>query len=592
MFSSSISVHHASVYARSNGTADAETEGGFSRDLIDRIIFGRQWIPNTYHFTIGAVLLVFALRHWLGILWEAKLASKGRSPSSRRRDSAISEESALLDSTESKTRNEGAGTVRRLLLKARAILMYQPPPIPYVNKVLPSNATSLLIIILLAINIFYLTYYTGSTMAIFTACIMDRAGLLFAVNLPWLYLLAAKNQPIRLLTGDSYEGLNILHRRLGEWMCLLAVWHVLGFFAFWWYYILPVPGGESLKSLLLQGFVLIGIGAFVCYELLWAMSLASFRQWWYELFLASHVVLQAAGLVLLFFHHPRGKVVSGVSLAVFVVDRVVYRFGLKSRKVLANLEILEDRETMLISANWSLPAQPSWWRQVFGKDIRLGWKPLEHVFITIPVLGRGHALQAHPFTIASAAPEGQQQHAWLSIIARARDGFTKDLLHYAQSHTTVGVRLDGPYGSHHAMRMLRASDTAIVVAGGSGIAVAYPIIWSLLHHSSSSRLRKVCLIWIVREASHISWIGIERLEELKELGLYLVLPDPTTKSGRPDVGRLVAEAVDDLAGTANGSRIGVVVSAPDALNRDVNNTCARLAWEGRDTRVAVEKFGW
>jgi hypothetical protein len=36
----------------------------------------------------------------------------------------------------------------------------------------------------------------------------DRAGLMFVVNLPVLYVLAAKtNQPIKLLTGWSYEGL-------------------------------------------------------------------------------------------------------------------------------------------------------------------------------------------------------------------------------------------------------------------------------------------------------------------------------------------------------------------------------------------------
>jgi hypothetical protein len=42
----------------------------------------------------------------------------------------------------------------------------------------------------------------------------DRCGLVFA-NLPLLYLLAAKTQLHRLLTGYSYESLNIVHRRLG-----------------------------------------------------------------------------------------------------------------------------------------------------------------------------------------------------------------------------------------------------------------------------------------------------------------------------------------------------------------------------------------
>lgn len=82
---------------------------------------------------------------------------------------------------------------------------------------------------------------------------------------------------------------------------------------------------------------------------------------------------------------------------------------------------------------------------------------------------------------------------------------------------------------------------------------------------------------------------MERLEELQELGLHLVLPEPTAKGGRPNVGDLVAEAVEN---GNMGERFGVVVSGPDAMNREANNACARLSWEGRDVQVAVEKFGW
>lgn len=351
----------------------------------------------------------------------------------------------------------------------------------------------------------------------------------------------------------------------------------------------------TLLTWLMRDYIYVGIGAFFCYEVLWATSLSSFRQWWYECFLASHVVLQAAGLLLIFFHHHATKMNALAALAIFVIDRVLYRAILKSRTMKANLEILEDGETLLLSADWSIPPQEPRLRKVFGRDIQLGWKPLEHVFITVPALGRGHALQAHPFTIASAAPEGSE-HAWLSLIMRARVGFTKRLLQHARSHFVIDVRFDGPYGSQHAVEMLRQSDTAVLVAGGSGIAVAYPVIWSLLHNvkagSDRVRCKRVSLIWIIREASHISWIGIERLDELRELGLHLVLPEPTTKAGRPAVRRLLVECIEDVMSSRDGEKIGVVVSAPDAMNREVNNACARLAWEGRNVNVAVEKFGW
>lgn len=586
---------------RARAEVQAQSRGSFDQDLIDRIVFGRWVVPATYHFAIGAVVLVFTFRHWTGrIWWGSSARPNGRMEWRSRRDSAQSDRSPLLESLEPKSARRRHGKLFTLRLKLRATLTYQPPPIPYVNKVLPSNGTTLLILLLLTLNLLYLNYGTSTTLAVWTACIMDRSALLFVCNLPWLYLLAAKNQPLRLLTGHSYEGLNILHRRLGEWMCVCAVLHVFGFFSFWWFYARPVeedPLG-TLLGWLKQGYVVVGIVALTCYEVLWATSLASVRQWWYEGFLASHVVLQAGGLGFLYFHHERTKGNAFAALVVFVVDRVVYRAAIKSRTMKASVEILEDGETMLVSAGWSLPQQESRWRKLFGRDIRLGWKPLEHVFITVPALGRSHALQAHPFTIASSAPEGTQQHAWLSLIIRAREGFTKDLLRHAQALSTVDVRFDGPYGSQDAVEMLRSSDIAVLVAGGSGIAVAYPVIWSLLHAANAnatahkSRCRRVCLIWIVRDPSHISWIGTERLDELRELGLHLVLPKPTTQAGRPDVQRLLREAIEDVGSGAGGERVGVVVSAPDAMNREVNNGCAGLAWEGRDVRVAVEKFGW
>lgn len=45
---------------------DGQTEpaGSFDKELIERIVFGRWWIPATYHFTIWAVVLVFVVRYW------------------------------------------------------------------------------------------------------------------------------------------------------------------------------------------------------------------------------------------------------------------------------------------------------------------------------------------------------------------------------------------------------------------------------------------------------------------------------------------------------------------------------------------------
>lgn len=591
--------------------------GGADRrgSVIEGVLFTR-WFVVTYQAALCCVVLIFTLWHW------SCKALNCRHPGTSGRQAEHGEVPGpeVVHSSSSSGTIEGSVTPPELaktnerspLMSAdgrihmpsfmqattralRSVAMYQPRPIPVVNKTLPANSTTLLMLILLGLNIFYALYNIPREIEL-AFVFSDRAALLFVANIPWLYILAAKNQPIRLLTGYSYENLNILHRRLGELLCLLAVLHGAGMIVTWYYFFRP--GGMTLATFLTHKIIVLGIAAFVCYELLYLTSLASFRHWWYEVFLGSHIVLQAAGLVLVFFHHPGGRAYTAIALGIFVVDRVVFRFGLKSRSVRADLTPMEDGDTVLVSADW--PVTSRWsnpWTSCFGMNVKHGWEPTEHVFLTVPAMARKHVIQAHPFTIASAAPEGRQ-HAWFSLIIRAHDGFSRDLVRYAHNHLSAMVRLDGPYGSLHASDMLRHSDVALLVIGGSGIAVAYPLLWTLLQtrdaEAAGFSRRKVGLIWVIHEASHIDWIGHERLDELKAMGLRVCIPAPTSKAGRPDVSSLVRSSLNDLmkASDVVDPKVGVVVSGPDAMNRAARNTCSSLAWDGMDIDVCVEKYGW
>ncbi|KAJ8108655.1 hypothetical protein ONZ43_g6359 [Nemania bipapillata] len=179
--------------------------------------------------------------------------------------------------------------------------MYQPPPIPFINRTLPSNGTSLFVIGYFGLNVFIHLFklpFESRHFFVFA----DRAGYAFVVNLPLLYLLAAKNQPLKLLTGRSYEALNIYHRRVGEVMCFEALVHFAAM-VFWRLFLEPEwLATESLWHYFTHPLILLGIGAFISYELLYFTSLGSFRQRWYELFLASHVLLQIAALAFLWLH--------------------------------------------------------------------------------------------------------------------------------------------------------------------------------------------------------------------------------------------------------------------------------------------------
>jgi predicted ferric reductase len=306
--------------------------------------------------------------------------------------------------------------------------------------------------------------------------------------------------------------------------------------------------------------------------------------------------MQLAGLIFLWFHYQTSRPYVGISLAVFLIDRLVFRFWLKTTSHPATLTVLEDNETLLLSANWSISDRKA---AFMPKNMKDGWKPNDHAFISIPTLSRKHTIQAHPFTIFSAAPtttyNDQNDHAWFTLLIRAQaaSGFTRTLLEYAQTHSQTRIRLDGPYGSPHALDMLSSSDTAIVVAGGSGIAVAYPLLYSLLRPSSTDlenpgrrTAKKVKLFWILHSASHREWVPQDKMKELQDWGLQLFVPPPTATAGRPDVTSTLKNWSD------GGGMTGVVVSGPDGLVRDVRNTCAGFIAEGEDVRVQAEKFGW
>lgn len=517
---------------------------------------------------------------------------------------------------------------RRLLMirrQLKAWLVYQPKPIPFFNKTLPSNGTSVTILFLIGIQIFYSFYnvrLTIPTIIVFA----DRASLLFVANLPLLYLLAAKNQPIKLLTGYSYEALNIFHRRLGEIMVLLGLIHAIGMFVDW--YIILRPTGVNLMEYLLSKIILWGICALVTYELLYITSLGSFRQRYYELFLGLHIILQSFALLFLWFHHSRSRPYVYASLAIFLVDRFVYRMGLKNSIVKGILEVKDDQNTVVLRAKLSKPTdrQHKRWNHFLIHDIRAGWKATEHVFLTVPCLSLKHGLQAHPFTIASKAPGVGDTELDLELIIRKQEGFCKDLLQYAKENNDTDhlplIKLDGPYGSQSAVNLLQESNISIIVAGGSGIAVTWPLVWSAIdttQYESVKRKtdpedvlppydipRKILFIWIVHDSSNLSWLGSDKLKCLDSVpGVKVVIPPATAHNGHPDVRSIITSWISSVVakpfpahgvrskGNAAGKKIGIVCSGPDGLNRNVRNLCSLLLSQGNlDASVEVEKFGW
>lgn len=630
--------HEKSVWPITASSSKSQ-DPGFRR-LLDGILFSRRF-TLTYLYVLLGILATFSLFHWFRKLrrWrrrnssmtptkgasldQSKKSGKSSDPGDGRSDGNISDEDDEESSSTSSSTLRGTaspplrdystvsadesspllvqpstGTTPRysnMSSCVRAWLMYQPRPIPLIGKALPSNAISMTVVSFVTLNIFYCVYgipFTIPTLFLFA----DRTALMFVVNLPPLYLFAAKNQPIKLLTGYSYESLNVVHRRLGEIMCLLALLHSVGMLGVW--YTLLHPIGVSFVSFALKKIILLGFGAFVSYEALYLSSLASFRQIWYELFLGLHVVLQSVALVFLWFHHRNSRPYVGAALGIWVIDRILFRLALKTRQLRATLEIMHDQSTVSLRVKTPISNGTSRVGSLLVADLAGGWKPSEHIFVTIPALAPKHIIQAHPFTIACLCSPSDSE-AEVRLLVRAQDGFSKDLVTYAKNHKSVDVRLDGPYGSRAGYELLKDSNLAVLVAGGSGIAVIWPLIQAMKKNSialegdiesCSNAKRTILFVWVVHQQSHLSWIGESDLKALAANGVDVVIPKPTAEYGRPDVGIIVKNWIGEH--NLSGSKAGVVCSGPDGLNRTVRNTCSAMVAAGWDISVEVEKFGW
>ncbi|KAJ1308586.1 hypothetical protein OPQ81_004284 [Rhizoctonia solani] len=160
--------------------------------------------------------------------------------------------------------------------------------------------------------------------------------------------------------------------------------------------------------------------------------------------------------------------------------------------------------------------------RVSGDTVRLTvrrsfrWTSGQHAYILAPTIAK-LPFEAHPFTIASvyskeAHKDGRMQE--LVFIIRGRNGFTKRLLETSETRQSIPVIIDGPYG---APPRLSHYSTCIFLAGGSGVSYTLPLLLDLLRQVKSGEgvAQRILFVWVVRDASHINWIGTLLQEALQ-----------------------------------------------------------------------------
>jgi len=127
------------------------------------------------------------------------------------------------------------------------------------------------------------------------------------------------------------------------------------------------------------------------------------------------------------------------------------------------------------------------------------WSPGMHIFIRFAHI---RPFESHPFTIASIPSTEADGRNEMVFIIRPETGFTHVLAEVAAKSSPdrkSPVILDGPYGET-GVNQLRAYDSVLLLAGGTGITFIVPLLVDLV---SAMKLkdgpcRKVDIFWAVK----------------------------------------------------------------------------------------------
>lgn len=297
-----------------------------------------------------------------------------------------------------------------------------------------------------------------------------RAGLMANALTPLIYSFAGKVNVITLLTGVSYEKLNVFHRVTAWASFLLALVHVVPFF------VQPLwEGGSSWLHYQYTSntYYFTGIPAICFLFTLCFLSFKFIRRNYYEYFLHFHWPVAISYLGILYWHDGQAL----QSWAYLWSTLAVYGAGLLYR-YFGKTNYMRLHENWFINDVANLRARDGNITEIsiFSKIVN-HWTPGQHIFVRFASI---QPLSNHPFTIACVPTlDKQSGFVKLKMFAKSKKGFTKRLYDKALQNAdeSYAVLLDGPYGGLERDHL--SFDEIVLVCSGSGATSCLPFLNNL-----------------------------------------------------------------------------------------------------------------
>ena len=342
-----------------------------------------------------------------------------------------------------------------------------------------------------------------------------RAAWVSVTQIPFIYLLSCKFNPISILTGISYERLNWLHRWTARTVFLTIIVHWSFFFQEW------VLADFVKLQFEMMPMVKYGFGAWGVITWMVLSGFGFFRAASYEIFVAQHIVAAAVLLWLIFIHVPQyARYNVWMCVAFLAFDwgcRIIHGF-------LRNTHLLSKLATKTPGYSASTESLPGNMVRLTLEDVDFSWRAGQHVYISMPSL---RPFELHPFTIANAPnldePAGKRQ---LTLLIKAHGGFSRSLQKAAAKDAQSGrkrrVFLIGPWGMPPD---LLHYETVVLIACASGASFIVPLLQDLVLKQGC--VQRVHLHWIVRSQENASWYQNE-LQALKAAALSARMQLQTT----------------------------------------------------------------
>ncbi|POR33260.1 Ferric/cupric reductase transmembrane component 7 [Tolypocladium paradoxum] len=383
----------------------------------------------------------------------------------------------------------------QLYVPARGLRWATPPPLGRV----------LVLLCYWAMVAYFMSWGAVVDDAYFWERIGFRNAWVAVAQLPLLFLLAMKANPVGWLVGSSHERLNWLHRWVARTMLVTATVHGFHFWTEW------ALADFVQYELSMMPLVKYGLGAWGV--LLWSVvvGFVPLRRLAYEAWLLQHVVSSVVMLWLLYQHVPaNAKYHVWMSVSFLAFDRAARWLLLLWQNTRWRKPDGSSCQGMRrVGHGMSMRAVGDATTVVTIKDVHFKWRAGQHIYLWVPRLG---PLEAHPYTIACAhRVRGTCCCNSIQLIVRAHGGFSKRIHTHASRHPekTLTGFVSGPYGAPPRWDIY---ETLVLIGASTGASFTVPILECAAAAVHRTCVRRIEVALIARTGDEIEYY-VQRAKE-------------------------------------------------------------------------------